>query len=119
MDLPMYYSAASATVLSSVNETFGMTMIESLACGTPVVGTNSGAVPEVINNPRLGTLFDIDITNEHASVQNLYHALRSVLELDGRPDTAEHCRQHARQYDWKRVVKQIIPVYERAAYGIT
>jgi phosphatidylinositol alpha-mannosyltransferase len=119
MDLPEYYSAASVTVLSSVNETFGMNMIESLACGTPVVGTNSGAIPEVINNLRSGMLFDIDVNNESVSVQNLNHALKSTLELSRRPGTAEYCRQHASQYDWKKVVKQIIPLYERAADGIS
>ena len=119
MDLPEYYSAAAVTVLSSVSETFGMTMIESLACGTPVVGTNSGAIPEVINNPRSGTLFDIDAGDESVSVQNLYHALKNTIELARLPDTAEHCRQHAGEYDWKKVVKQMIPVYEKAAFGVS
>ena len=115
-ELPEYYSAASATVLSSVCETFGMTMIESLACGTPVVGTNSGAIPEVINSPYIGNLFEND-DNESVSVLNLYRALKSTLELAGKPDTEMLCRQHASQYDWKKVVKQMISLYERAASG--
>lgn len=117
IDLPEYYSAAAVSVLSSVNETFGMTTIESLACGTPVVGTKSGAIPEVINDPRCGTLFDIDPDNESVSVQNLYHALKNTIKLAGRPETAEYCRQHASGYDWKKVVKQMITVYEKAAFG--
>lgn len=115
-ELPEYYSAASAAVLSSVSETFGMTMIESLACGTPVVGTNSGAIPEVINSPSIGSLFEMD-DNESVSVLNLYRALKGTLELAGKPDTEKLCRQHASQYEWKKVVKQMISLYERVAAG--
>ena len=115
-ELPEYYSAASATVLSSVSETFGMNMVESLACGTPVVGTNSGAIPEIINNPGIGYLFEND-DNESVSVLNLYNAIKSTLELAGESDTVELCRQHASQYDWKKVVKQMILLYERALSG--
>ena len=112
-ELPEYYSAASATVLSSLHETFGMTLIESLACGTPVVGTNSGAIPEIINNPGVGNLFEND-DDESGTVMNLYHALKRTLELAGNPDTEKLCRQHAGQYDWKKIVKQMISLYERA-----
>jgi len=115
-ELPEYYSAASVTVLSSVSETFGMNMIESLACGTPVVGTNSGAIPEIINSPYIGNLFEND-DNESVTVLNLYHALKNTLELAGKPDTEKLCRQHASQYDWKKVVKQMISLYERAVSG--
>lgn len=113
-ELPEFYSAASVTVLSSVSETFGMTLIESLACGTPIVGTKSGAIPEIINNPSIGNLFEIDEENDSISVQNLYQALKKTIDTAKKPETVENCREHASQYDWKKVVKQMISLYERA-----
>lgn len=116
-ELPEYYSGASVSVLSSVSETFGMTMIESLACGTPVVGTNSGAIPEVITNSCIGNLFEMDDENEAVSVFNLFRALKSTLELARDPGSIERCREHASHYDWKKVGKRMESLYERVIYG--
>ncbi|UCH31043.1 MAG: glycosyltransferase, partial [Candidatus Bathyarchaeota archaeon] len=116
-ELPEHYSGASVSVLSSVSETFGMTMIESLACGTPVVGTNSGAIPEVITNSCIGNLFEMDVENEAVSVLNLFRALKSTLELARDPGSIERCREHASQYDWKKVAKRMESLYERVIYG--
>lgn len=111
-ELPDYYSEASVTVLPSVSETFGMTLIESLACGTPVVGTQSGALPEIINNPDVGSLFAMDSDNS-VSVKNLYHALKKTLDVAREEKTVERCREHVRAYDWKEVTRKMISFYER------
>ncbi len=39
-------------VFSSLQEAFGMVLVESLACGTPVVGAGDGAIPEIIDRLR-------------------------------------------------------------------
>jgi glycosyltransferase involved in cell wall biosynthesis len=57
-------------------EPFGLVMIESLACGTPVVATSRGATPEVIENGVTGFLAD---TNEQAA-----QALAAIPALDRR-----------------------------------
>jgi phosphatidylinositol alpha-mannosyltransferase len=109
-ELPGYYSAASVSVLSSVSETFGMTVIESLASGTPVVGTNSGALPETISDPSIGNLFDISSDSEE-SINNLYQAIKRSLELAQDPHTVERCRENASQYDWEKIIKQMEALY--------
>ncbi len=49
-ELPLYYSAADAFIIPSINEEgFGRVIIESLMCGTPVIGANKGAIPEAMN----------------------------------------------------------------------
>ena len=49
MDLPYIYSAADVAVLPSVwDEPAGLTMVEAMACGTPVITTQSGGIPEYV-----------------------------------------------------------------------
>ena len=49
-ELAKYYSIADVYINFSVEETFGMTTCESLACGTPVIVYNSTACPEIVSN---------------------------------------------------------------------
>ena len=58
--LPVYYSAADVVVVPSTHEEgFGRVIIESLACGTPVIAANRGAIPEAMNE-TVGKLITIN-----------------------------------------------------------
>jgi len=94
-DMPRIYSHASLTVLPSLREAFGMVIIESLSSGTPVVGTKSGAIPEVINDPEVGILFE-----ETGGPKELCKALIKGLELARDPQTTLRCRKYAERYSW-------------------
>lgn len=48
LKLPLYYNAADVTVIPSFYESFGLVALESLACGTPVVASRVGGIPELI-----------------------------------------------------------------------
>nr|WP_231717211.1 glycosyltransferase family 4 protein [Desulfosarcina ovata] len=48
--MPALYSLADIFVLPSLLEGFGFPLVESMACGTPVISTNAGAIPEVVGN---------------------------------------------------------------------
>ena len=96
--------ASACALLNPINwrEPFGMAMLESLACGTPVVGTPQGAAPEIVETGRTGFLSDDD--------DELADSLRSV----GRIDRAA-CRQHAKdKFSVERMVAGYVEVYERA-----
>ncbi len=57
--LPLYYNAADATVIPSFYESFGLVALESLACGTPVVASPVGVLPELIGyNSAFGFLVE-------------------------------------------------------------
>lgn len=49
-DLPALYAGARAYCLISLNEGFGLTILEAMACGTPVVASNLAALPEVVGD---------------------------------------------------------------------
>jgi len=57
-DMPHVFDGADLFVLASENETFGLVYIEAMACGTPVIGTNMGGVPEVITDNYDGFLIE-------------------------------------------------------------
>lgn len=55
-DLPKFYSYADLLVHPSLSEGFGMAPLEAMACGTPVLSSNGGSLPEVVG--EAGILFD-------------------------------------------------------------
>lgn len=57
-------NAAALLVPSLFDEPFGMVSIEALACGTPVIGLNSGAIPEVIENGTTGWVVDKQLATD-------------------------------------------------------
>jgi phosphatidylinositol alpha-mannosyltransferase len=107
-DLPALYREATITVLPSLNEPFGMVILESLASGTPVVGTRSGAIPEIITDPEVGVLFDFS-----GGAERLCEALMQCLELAKDPRTSGRCRSFAEMYSWKAVGPRYEEMYYR------
>ncbi|GAH19946.1 unnamed protein product, partial [marine sediment metagenome] len=53
------YNIADVSTVPSRSEPFGLVAIEALACGTPVVGTNQGGLPDFINED-IGALVDVE-----------------------------------------------------------
>ena len=113
-DLPRLYSTASVTVLPSAFEAQGLILTESLACGTPVVGADAGAIPEVISDPAVGTLFPLRHGHDEETVEGLASALERTLELSRDPATPGRCREHARTLSWEALG----PRYEEVYLGL-
>jgi glycosyltransferase involved in cell wall biosynthesis len=83
-------------------EPFGLVMIESMACGTPVIATRWGAVPEVIEDGRSGIIVD------H------YHDMVAALERADELDPNE-CRRYAEErFAPERMVADYLGAYETA-----
>ena len=75
-DLVYLYNAAVLFVLPSLEEGFGLPAVEAMACGTPVVASNRGSLPEVLGNA--GCFVD------PCSVESLWSMLRDVIQSDKR-----------------------------------
>ncbi len=73
---------AKALIIPSLfEEPFGMVMIEALACGTPLIGLNSGAIPEVIKHNETGILVDKQ-SSESQTIEKLAEAIGQVKKID-------------------------------------
>jgi phosphatidylinositol alpha-mannosyltransferase len=100
------YARSSATVLPSVEEAFGLVLVESLAAGTPVVAARSGAAREIVTDDRIGRLFDADDEGD------LARAIEEAIELGADAETPARCRERAADYDWSRVIGDYEALYE-------
>ncbi len=83
------------------DEPFGLSVVEAMACGTPVVGYRRGALPETVDEGVTGFLVD--------DVAGAVHAIPAALALD-RARVAEVAR---RRFSADRMVDEYIAVYER------
>ena len=99
-ELPDCYRAADCTVVPSLAlEGFGLVTAESLACGTPVLGSDSGATPELLAPLGRHLLFP------SGSAESLAAKLREVLATPASLPSRERCREYAVQaFSWDRPV---------------
>ena len=102
--LKTYYSAADVSCLASRNEGWPNVILESLACGTPVVATGVGAVPQLLADPELGIVVD-------PTPGAIYAGLSRALQQRWNPETLS---AYARGHTWERVATQVETVLRRA-----
>jgi glycosyltransferase involved in cell wall biosynthesis len=68
-ELPAWFSAADVSCLASEREGWPNVVTESLACGTPVVGTRVGGIPEILHSPELGILVERTVESIAAGIE--------------------------------------------------
>lgn len=103
-DLIALYSMADAFVFPSWIEGFGIPILEAMTCGTPVIASDRGAIPEVAGNAALLADAEDDAT--------FAHHLALVL---GDPTVAQRLREQgfarAAQFSWRGTAQRILELY--------
>ncbi len=94
--IPSIFQRSWVSALTSYNEAFGLVLVESLACGTPVVAARDGGVPEIVDRPEVGRLFEGD------DERSVARALLEALELAADPGTPAACRSRAERFSMER-----------------
>ncbi len=101
-ELRHHYSAADALVLSSSREGLANVLLESMACGTPVIASNVWGTPEVVCSPEAGVLM------EERTPQGLARAVRRLR--DHYPAHAD-VRRHAERFSWDATTRGQLELY--------
>ncbi len=103
-ELALWMNAADLLVLFSEREGVPNVVLEAMACGTPVVVSSAGGIPEVVKTPDCG---EIVATSD---VDDLAGAMDRVLEVGRDRDVIV---RHARQFSWEANISQLIEVFSK------
>lgn len=105
-DLPIFYNAASIVVYPSLYEGFGLPILESMACGTPVIASLSSSIPEVAGEATL--LVD------PYSPEQIADAIERLQADDGlRADLIFRGLARSRQFTWQKAADETLAVISR------
>ena len=108
--LPSLYGAADAMVLASSREGWANVLLESMACGTPVVAANIWGNPEVVQRPEAGLIFD------EATPEGLAAGVRQLFaRLPERAAT----RAYAERFGWEETTSGQLALFRRVVAGQT
>jgi glycosyltransferase involved in cell wall biosynthesis len=105
-DLPALYCGAAAYLLASLYEGFGLTVLEAMACGTPVIAANITAIPEVVGGAGwLFNPFDVD---------ELAHAVIEVISDESlSKNLVQKGYQRVDLFTWERSARMLYDFLER------
>lgn len=105
-DLPALYSAADLFALVSLYEGFGLPLLEAMACGVPVIASNTSSLPEVIG--------DAGLQVDARSVNDIARALRQMLD---QPELRERSiglgLERARLFTWEKAARELLAIYDQ------
>ncbi|GAA1982417.1 D-inositol-3-phosphate glycosyltransferase [Nocardiopsis rhodophaea] len=105
-ELADYYRAATATVVPSHSESFGLVAVESEACGTPVVAARVGGLPTAVRDGVSGVLIDGHDPDDYARALH-----RMITERSWRDALGAAGVGHAATLSWSATVDGLLDVY--------
>ena len=104
-DLPYVYSAAFAFLYTSLRESFGIPLLESMACGTPVVTSNTSSMPEIAGP-------DAILVNPESADEICEQLLKLENDKTFYQQQVEMGLQRAKLFSWKYTADQLLSLYE-------
>jgi glycosyltransferase involved in cell wall biosynthesis len=112
-ELPQYYRAAAVSVIPSLEEGFGIPAAEAMGCETPVVASDAGGLPEVVENGVTGLVVPRGDSSALAT------AIGSLLaDPERRFRMGQAGRERAlRLFDWDRTAAQFEQIYREVGAG--
>lgn len=102
-ELPQWYRAADVTVMPSLLEWFGAVAVESMACGTPIIGTAAGGLVDIVSEFQSGVLVP------PRSTQALAEALLEALS--GHPLPAPNIERGRAAFDWSVKIARMMDIW--------
>ena len=102
-ELAAFYSAADVLLSLSYEETFGLTIIEAMSCGTPAIVYDNTAQPELITS-------ETGLVVANGDVEGVKKAIEEVC-AKGKDYYSEACREHALEYDERKSYQKYLDLY--------
>lgn len=107
-DLPVLYTLASVVAMPSLYEGFGIPVVEAMACGTPVVASAAGSLPEIVG--------DAGLLAPPEDVSSLADALSQAVSDEAmRERMVARGRERVRDFDWDEAARRHVAVYHAVA----
>ena len=116
------YSHASVFCCPSIYEPFGIINLEAMACGTPVVGSGVGGIPEVVADGETGFIVQVALADapphDPVDPDGFVRGLaQGINRLAGDPDLARRMgdagrRRVVERYSWRSIAKQTLDLYK-------
>ena len=104
-DLPYIYNGAFAFLYTSLRESFGIPLLEAMACGTPVITSNTSSMPEIAGHNTI--LVNPESSNEIAEM---------MLQLESDEDLYRKQKalglERAKLFSWRRTAEQLLRLYQ-------
>lgn len=105
-DIVALYNTADVFAMPARYEGFGLPAAEAMACGTPVVTSNTGSLPEVTGDGAL----HVEVDTEGALADAL---VRATTDEQLREALIARGRERAATFTWERAARQVLDVYQR------
>jgi glycosyltransferase involved in cell wall biosynthesis len=104
---PLYYRSADFCVFPSIRDSAGLTLLEAMASGTPVIASNRGGTPEIITQGENGILFEPDDDNA------LPEAMLSLSQdTDLNKKLSSNALKTVANYSWEKIGEKYISLYK-------
>lgn len=108
-EISNYFNMLSVLVNISDYESFGVSVIEAMACERPVIVTNVGGLKEIVENDTFGSLVEVGNVNQTAVAIEKYYSNRELCQRTGKAGRAKV----ERLYDWEDNLNKMIGVYQK------
>lgn len=116
--ISLYKNAKALLFPTHLEEEFGLVMVEAMACGTPVIAYNRGAVSEVVKDGVTGFVIDPDNEDrpqkgswiiKKQGIEGLVEAVKRIGEINRKT-----CREHVKaNFTKEKMIKEYISLYNR------
>ncbi len=111
--LQYYYSASEVVVVPSHYESFGLVALEAMACGRPVVASETGGLAFLVKDGETG--FHVPAADPEALAEKLSLLLNNT---DLRQEIGARAERYAKGFTWSKITDQIVEVYEQLLAGV-
>lgn len=105
-EVPALYAGAELYVLPSLHEGFGIPLLEAMACGTPVITTRGGSLPEVAGDGALVVDDPLDVAGFASAIE------RVLSDRVLRQDLIRRGYARAAEFSWARTTRNMLAVYD-------